>query len=589
MPKPSQAAAVAMAPIKFRTLAMLASTTALMLWLAFGVRFFSGLVFVALVPLLLLVRLPAKLRPLYLASYVGGLLFFLLGLYWLGYSAPEGWQAVLMVLSLAGYCAIYFPAFLLCARILHRIWNVPALLAFPIAWTTMEWLRSTLMTGFGWLLLGHSLSHWTWTIQIADLAGAYAVSFLIVLVNAMIVELLIQPLLKDGKFDPTGRLRWRLAATGGALVGTLVYGAYRVAETDRIVQPGPKAIVLHSTLPQHIRNYDSATANKVMLELADRYRNVKADLLVFPETSISLPMYGEAAKEVGDLDLAKLYIRRDVPAGPNDDFPETAEYGAFLRDKMAESRRKLLAIADDQNKPVVVSLLRRVFHQGRYIKYNGAVLTAPTKGEVGVYDKLHLVPFGEYLPLQESMPFLRFFMPYGPDEIFGLDHADMIKTIHHEHLHFGTLICFEDTVPWIARAMVNLSDPPIDFFVNQSNDGWFKGSVQADYHLASAVFRCVETRKPMVRSTNIGVTCLVDSAGRVSGVHPRFEHGGSVVDVSIDGRSTVYVAWGDWLPRLCGLLLVGYVAATVMLVFRRTRERLGERLAPHPHNGERGT
>jgi apolipoprotein N-acyltransferase len=319
-----------------------------------------------------------------------------------------------------------------------------------------------------------------------------------------------------------------------------------------------------------------------MLALAAKYREEQADLLVFPETSLSFPLYGDVAKDVGDLDLARLYIRRDVPAGPSDDFPETADYGKFLRWNMENARRQLLNLADDQNKTVVVSLLRRVFKQGRYIKYNSAVLTAPRKGEVGVYDKLHLVPFGEYLPLQESVPLLRWLMPYGPDEIFGLDHADMVKSIHYENLHFGALICFEDTVPWIARAMANINDPPIDFFVNQSNDGWFRGSVEADYHLASAVFRCVETRKPMVRSTNIGATCIVDSAGRVSNVHPRFEDGASIVDVKFDGRRTQYAAWGDWLPIGSGLITIGFMGATAVVVFRRTRERLGMKLKQRP-------
>jgi apolipoprotein N-acyltransferase len=367
------------------------------------------------------------------------------------------------------------------------------------------------------------------------------------------------------------------------MLGTGAYGWMRVRETDRIAQPGPRVAILHSTLPQTVKNEDGEKMNEQMLALAATQRDVKADLLVFPETSLSLSMYGEAADEVSDLDLVRLYIRRDIPSGPNPLQPETAAFGKDLRDYMAQAKRKLLNLADDVGKPVVVSLIRRSFKQGRYLKYNAAVLTAPKKGEVGVYDKLHLVPFGEYLPLQDSMPFLRVLMPYGPNEIFGLDHADAIKTIHYENLHFGALICFEDTVPWIGRAMANLPDPPIDFFVNQSNDGWFLGSVQADFHLASAVFRCVETRKPMVRSTNIGVTCLVDSAGRVSGVHPRFEDGASLVDVKLDGRKTLYCALGDWLPIGCGLLLLGYMIATAVMVWRRTKERL-----EGVKNGKRG-
>src|SRR5262245_59756394 len=108
MPKPV-AAPQPSTKIRFRTLVILATTTAVLLWLAFAFgRYFSALVFVALVPFLLLVRLPTKLRPLYAAAYIGGFVFFLLGLYWLGYSAPEWWQSCLMVLALAGYCAAYF-------------------------------------------------------------------------------------------------------------------------------------------------------------------------------------------------------------------------------------------------------------------------------------------------------------------------------------------------------------------------------------------------------------------------------------------------------------------------------------------------
>jgi len=554
---------------------MLSTTSAILLWLSFAVGgILSTLTFIALVPLMLLVRLPTRLRPLYTSAYIGGFVFYTLGLYWLGYSAPEWWQSALMIVALAGYCAIYFPLFLFAARILNRVWSVPALIAFPMAWVALEWVRTTLMTGFGWLAVSHSLSKWTWTIQIADLGGAYAVSFLAVLVNAMFVEMLIHPLMLGEKLDPTRRLRWRLFVTAAAIVGTGVYGWWRVRETNQIARPGPRVVLLHSAIPQSVKDGDFQTANKRMLALAAKYRDEKADLLVFPETSLALT-YGEVASELGDLDLAKLFIRRELPGGPTKDWPLEASTGKELRAVLEDSRRRLLELADDQNKPVLVSLLRRSFNQGRYLKYNAAILTAPRKGEVGVYDKLHLVPFGEYLPLKDSLPFLRWLMPYGPNESFGLDHAEKIKTIHYETLNFGALICFEDTVPWIARAMVNLADPPIDFFVNPSNDGWFRGSIQADYHLASAVFRCVETRKPMARSTNIGVTCLVDSAGRVSNVQLRFEDGASIVTVPLDSRKTLYAGWGDWLPKLSGFLTLGYLAATGIVVLRRTRERLG--------------
>src|SRR4051812_46867978 len=117
MPTPPPPPLTPTTPIRFRTLLALATTSAFLLWLAFAVGgLLSALAFVALVPLMLLARLPAKVRPLYTAAYLGGFAFYALGLYWLGYAAPEWWQALLMVVALAGYCALYFPAFLVAAR-----------------------------------------------------------------------------------------------------------------------------------------------------------------------------------------------------------------------------------------------------------------------------------------------------------------------------------------------------------------------------------------------------------------------------------------------------------------------------------------
>jgi apolipoprotein N-acyltransferase len=145
------------------------------------------------------------------------------------------------------------------------------------------------------------------------------------------------------------------------------------------------------------------------------------------------------------------------------------------------------------------------------------------------------------------------------------------------------LICFEDTVPDLARAYLRKATPeaPVELLVNQSNDGWFNNSVEGRYHLAAAVFRCVETRRPMVRSSNTGPSGLVDSNGKVAA---QFEKDGKTQGVEgwlrvrapLDDRSAPYVVLGDWLP-LAGLLLAGSLAAASLvrtaLVFRREWRR----------------
>lgn len=159
-----------------------------MLWASFWL---PALVWIAIVPFGLSIRLEAKRLYLYLGAWLGGLTFFLPGVYWLSFCDPQAWLGWLL---LATYLSLYFPAFLFLARVLNRRWTVPLIIAAPAAWVALEYIRMYALSGFGWLFLAHSIYRWTWTIQIADFAGVYGVSFLIVLVNAYFVELLTQPL-----------------------------------------------------------------------------------------------------------------------------------------------------------------------------------------------------------------------------------------------------------------------------------------------------------------------------------------------------------------------------------------------------------
>src|SRR5262249_14723191 len=154
----------------------------------------------------------------------------------------------------------------------------------------------------------------------------------VVMINAMFVEMLIHPLMLGPKFDPTRRLRWRLFVTAAAIVGAGFFCWVRVRPTDQIQKPGTRAGLLHSTRPPSVKDGDREESNKQMLKWVAKYRDEKADLLVFPETSLWFPVYGSVSKDVGDLDLVRLYIRRDVPKGANEKQPETTDFGQDLRD-----------------------------------------------------------------------------------------------------------------------------------------------------------------------------------------------------------------------------------------------------------------
>lgn len=556
---------------KVRVLALIAPPVVggLLLWASFWV---PALVWFGLAPVALLVVLPARRGMLYLGAGLGGLAFFLPGVSWIRLCDPSAWIGWLL---LAAYLALYFPLFVFAARVLHRRWRVPVLLAVPVAWVACEYLRMHLLTGFGWLLLAHSLHRWPTTIQIADLAGVYGVSFLIALVNALWVELVTLPLVHLS----AGRRRWnrtlvaRVAVTAALVLANGLYGTMRLWARDRSDSGGPVVLLLQTNLEQKLKLNNIDEAVRQILALNDRARALKGDLVVWPETSYPY-YYGDVAGPLGDLELDRLRSERQArKLGQTADEP-IAERGAQFRQGLLDAKEDLARVADHVRKPILVGTLRYDFRPGLAAQYNSAVLIAPDQGAVAAYDKVHLVPFGEYLPLAESFPFLNFLLPY-EGGLESLDAASVPEAIHWGNLHLAPLICFEDTLPWIARRFVRDAGPgaPIEFLVNQSNDGWFEGSVEADYHLAAGLFRCVEVRRPMVRVSNTGITAAIDSSGVIQRILTdgagRATLFADILSVQIqrDWRASSYVHLGDWLPlgavALVALALVASAARHV--------------------------
>ena len=188
---------------------------------------------------------------------------------------------------------------------------------------------------------------------------------------------------------------------------------------------------------------------------------------------------------------------------------------------------------------------------------NSSVLMDPDGNELAYYSKQHLVMFGEYVPFGEQLPFLKKLAPVGNfargkgPEIFDMGHAKM-----------SVIICFEDVVPALAR---RAATPEVDFLLNLTNDGWFGQSHQQWQHARSAAWRAIETRRPLVRCTNNGITCWVDEHGRFHGVGDRrLVYSPAYKIVSIPLRKgpralTFYQRTGDWLPwgtvLACGVLI----------------------------------
>jgi apolipoprotein N-acyltransferase len=207
--------------------------------------------------------------------------------------------------------------------------------------------------------------------------------------------------------------------------------------------------------------------------------------------------------------------------------------------------------------------------------YNSAAFVEEGVGIAGRYDKMHRVIFGEYIPLRETIPWLRKLTPFSDN--FGIAAGENAALFELGEHRFAPVICYEDTVPQLVRGIVKsakTSGQPVDCLVNLTNDGWFHGSSELDQHLITAQFRAVECRTPLVRAVNTGISAFIDGDGVVlepdvffdgdgqnrdsirdpkTGKYHKQLNAALVHDIPLDNRQSLYVQHGDWFAGTCGL------------------------------------
>jgi len=394
----------------------------------------------------------------FLFSCLTGIIFWLGIIYWLAHVTLLG--MVIFILYLALYFGIFGLAasFFICRFSLFGLCSVSAL------WVILEYVRSHLFTGFGWALLGYSQYLNLPVIQIADSTGVWGVSFLVMLVNGAIYLAARSPRPLSVK------IKIYIPVFFCALF-VLAYGYYRLSPKPSLLARIPiKVAVIQGNIPQELKwNKDAKDyILEKYLALSEAASKENPDLIIWPEAA--LPVIPE--EETGYYNIVAGSVRqRGVPL----------LFGAVT------SRDKLY--------------------------YNSALFLSSEGKLSGVYDKLHLVPFGEYIPLRNIFPFLETFAPIGDIEkgkdytIFTLPGVSCFHPVE-----FSALICFEDLFPELSRGFVNRG---ADFLVNMTNDAWFKDTSAPYQHLQASVFRAVENHIFLVRSANTGISCFIRPDGQV--------------------------------------------------------------------------
>jgi apolipoprotein N-acyltransferase len=567
-----------------------ALATAGLLWLCYFPVAWGWLGWLALVPILCLVRADGRPGAIYLAAWVGGMVFFWSSLAWMRVADYRMYYTWAM---LATYCSLYFPVGVFLIRRLDRTTSLPLILTVPAVWTGLEFIRSFLLTGFAWYYLGHTQHSFLPMIQIADLAGAYGVSFVVAAVNALLFELLfavswVRAFLKLG--DSPDRTQPRPVLVGWftpgkwlttqALVVCVLVGAVLVYGFQRLevqtFEPGPRLAMLQGNIRQRLRNaVDDPNGRKALNQIYLHYgirgklfpialkQGPHPDLVIWPETSFP-------------------YNWWEVAAGlPTEKVPEDfVEWGSEVQ--------PLIQRLGVQWKTHFLLGLNTNYldeHAQRH-RYNSALLVSPS-GTWSRYDKMHRIPFGEYVPLRDWLPFMNKFAPYDFD--YSIEPGEHFTRLALGKHRFGVVICYEDTDPALARqyGRESADGPPVDFLVNISNDGWFDGTCEHEEHLAICRFRAIECRRAVARAVNMGVSAVIDGNGRVlapqgdpfSETYANWEITNSAgsfaelpesrwhefknvvgvlaVNIPIDHRTSPYAYLGDWLPLACWALIFG--------------------------------
>ncbi len=496
---------------------LLAAFSGILFIVIFSTSNFSILAWVSLVPLLLAIK-NKNLKQSFFLGFLTGFIAFLGILYWLimtlvKYGEISFGVSLLILLILVSYLALYIAVFCLIFRFFS--------FRFPFSrfhflygasvWVSLELLRTYFLTGFPWALLGYS--QWTSTqiIQISELTGVYGISFLIVMINIALTQVIDN--------------RWRIhdikdkievvVLPAMILLLCWFYGVFIIPKSSAInEQASIRISVVQANILQD-EKWNKAKQFDILNKYAELTRQSSREfpqLIVWPETAV--PGYLKYDKE--------LYYR--------------------VRNIAWFNKSWLIVGGSDAEKEDY---------------YNSAFLISPQGKIVNKYDKMHLVLFGEKIPLRKTLS--KFFKileevgDYTPGNEFSL-----LKT---PSVDFGVVICFESVFPDLFRRFVKNG---AQIMVNITEDGWYGRTSAAYQHFSVNIFRAIENRVSVVRAANTGISGFIDPYGRAKNISDIFIEDFLTDNVVLRQRETFYTKYGDIFSYLCAIVTILFVIIAIV-------------------------
>jgi apolipoprotein N-acyltransferase len=411
------------------------------------------------------------------------------------------------------YLGLYVGVFAALYVFIKRQTRFPAILSAPAIWISLELIRTYALSGFPWASMGYSQYLSLPVIQIADVTGVYGVSFLIVMVNIAVARGTV--ILRDRNFHwPT----WRPVIAVILLVSlNMTYGAWRLAE-DRLSDPPALRVgVVQANIPQDVK-WDVRFRQQTM----NQYEQLTRDL---DSQSVGLVVWPEAAMP---------FL-----------FEEDKPFQQQVIDLVKITRTPLLF-----GSPAVTTASDRLW------MYNSAYLLSADGRVANRYDKMHLVPFGEYVPLSTLLSFVNKMVEGIGDFLPGRDYT----LFQLPEAKLATVICYEVIFPDLVRRFVKEG---ATLMTTITNDAWFGDSSAPYQHFSMVVFRAVENRVPFARAANTGISGFIDRTGRIQKTGPIFVEAALADTLRLRTETTFYTQYGDVFAYACVIMTLLMIYAAI--------------------------
>jgi apolipoprotein N-acyltransferase len=518
--------------------------------LAFPRHDLESLAWFALVPLLLSLE-GRTVRASFWLGWLTGTVAFLGTVHWvtvtmIRYGKMSPLASYPIMLLFVVYLGLYVGVFAALLTFLKRRTSFPTVLSAPAIWTSLELLRTYALSGFPWSLLGYSQYLSLPVIQIADVTGVYGISFLIVMVNAALAQgadelkrkwfsrspndhpVLTNPprpvvMRRRFSFRPSagdGRVRWKPIMAAFLVVALdLGYGAWRLSEDKASNPPTVRVGVVQANIPQDVK-WDP----RFRLQTIQRYERLTRRL---DTQSLDLILWPEAATP-------------------------------FLFEQDEAFQKEVIGVVREGRIPLLFGSPAMTNASDRIWMFNSAYYLSADGRILDRYDKMHLVPFGEYVPLSGILSFVNKLVEGIGDFLPGEDYT--LFQLPNEG--FGTVICYEVIFPDLVRHFVKEGAA---FMTTITNDAWFGRSAAPYQHFSMVVLRAVENRVPFARAANTGVSGFIDRTGRIQKSTAMFVEAAAADTLRLRTETTFYTRYGDVFAYACVIMTLLMIGAAIQI------------------------